>query len=177
MNVSKSMSTKPISMNSNESQTSEKLGQNLEKITIRPLLYLASMSTLAIFLLTFLPYSKFDINILPFFSFNITYILTYCTLFTLIFIALVLYYRHKSVHIETFSRYVKILGINPNEIINRTGNRKIDLIGFISGVILSIVSLIIPGGIVAFPCFLLLTMSFFFSLRFGSTNKWKLLRR
>lgn len=151
--------------------------ENLERISIKPLLYLASLFSLVFFLVTFIPYIIFRLHLFPFFTFNFSYIFTYLILFLLIIIALILYYKHKSLHMEEISRYVTILGAHPTWLINRTGNRYIDWYGLGIGVCLSVISLIVSKAIWFFPGLLFITLSFLFALLLGSSKKWKLKRR
>ena len=98
-------------------------------------------------------------------------------LFLPVIIILILYYRHKSVHMEELSQYVTLFGAHPRWLINRTGNRLIDWFGLGAGVFLAVLSLIFCSAIRFFPGFLFLTLSFFFALLLGSAKKWKLKRR
>lgn len=164
-------------MKPNEEHIKVTSGENLEKISIKPLLYMASIVSLIIFLFTFIPYSIYEIHMMSFFSFYFSYTFSYLLLFLVVLIGLILYYRHRAIHMEELSQYVRIFGVNPNWLVVRTGNRLIDWIGLIVGIIFSILSILIPKAIIFFPGFLLFTLSFCFALLFGSANKWKLLRR
>ncbi len=164
-------------MEPNELHINEQSEENLEKISIKPLLYLSSLIALAVFLVTFMPYSILKINLLPFFSFNFSYIFSYLILFLLIFIVLIFYYRHKSVHMEELSQYVTIFGVYPAWLINRTGNRPYDWYGLGIGIILSVCSFLYTPATRYSPGFLFLTLSFLFALMLGSSKKWKLIRR
>lgn len=164
-------------MRSNEIHTTENSGENMEKITVSPLLYLTALITLAVFLISFIPYTLYGLHLMPIFSFYFSYTFSYLILFFLVFIGLIFYYRHKSVHMEELSQYVTIFGANPRWLVNRTGIRLIDWIGLLAGVTLSVLSILNPKALLFFPGFLLLTLSFLFALLFGSSKKWKLKRR
>lgn len=164
-------------MEPNEEHIRETSGENLEKMSIKPLLYLASIISLVIFLATFIPYTVYEIHLMSVFSFYFSYTFSYLLLFFIVWIGLILYYRHQAVHMEELSQYVRIFGVNPRWLIVRTGNRFVDWIGLIIGIVLSVLSIIIPVALLFLPGFIFLTLSFFFALTMGNSNKWKLVRR
>jgi hypothetical protein len=164
-------------MEPNEEHIKETSGENLEKMSIKPLLYLASIISLVIFLATFIPYTFYEIHLMSVFSFYFSYTFSYLLLFFFTWIGLILYYRHQAVHMEELSQYVRIFGVNPRWLIVRTGNRFIDWIGLLIGIVLSVLSIVIPVTLLFLPGFIFLTLSFFFALVLGNSNKWKLLRR
>jgi tetrahydromethanopterin S-methyltransferase subunit F len=164
-------------MNPNEEHLNEISGDNLEKLSVKPLLYLASIISLVVFLVTFIPYTFYGIHLMSLFSFYFSYTFSYLLLFFIVWIGLIFYYRHQAVHMEELSQYVRIFGVNPRWLFVRTGNRSIDWAGLIIGILLSVLSVIIPGALIFLPGFIFLTLSFYFAIALGSTNKWKLLRR
>ena len=164
-------------MENNNLTVSEEPGQNLEKIPIRHLSYLASLFTLLIFLASFIPYYHLNYILLPFFTFYFSYVFSYLFLFLIIFLVLIFTYKNKALHLKELHYKTTILGINPYTIIIRTGIQQIDIIGLIAGLIFCVLSCLFPLTRMFFPGFLLLTMSFLFSILYGSTKKRELKRR
>lgn len=164
-------------MSPNEEHIELTSGENLERISIKPLLYLASIISLVVFLITFIPYTFYGIYLMPAFSFYFSYTFSYLLLFFIVWLGLILYYRHQAVHMEELSKYVRIFGINPRWPLVRTGNRLIDWIGLIVGVFLSVLSIIIPVALIFLPGFIFFTLSFFFAIAMGNSQKWNLKRR
>jgi hypothetical protein len=78
---------------------------------------------------------------------------------------------------EELSQYVMIFGVNPRWLVVRTGNWLIDWIGLVGGIVLSALSIIIKEALIFLPGFLLISLSFFFALALGNSDKWKLFRR
>jgi hypothetical protein len=165
-------------MKSNKQHTGESSDENLEKVSIKPLLYLTSIVSLVIFLLSFYPYLFiYKLHLIKIFSCNFSYVITYLILFFILLVGLIIYYRHLVLHMEEMSKYVRIFGLNPEWLITRTGNKGVDWVGFLAGLVLCIISLVCPKTFFFFPGFLFFTLSFFFALLLGNPNKWKLLRR
>jgi hypothetical protein len=164
-------------MNPNEEHIKVTSGENLEKISIKPLLYLASIISLVIFLVTFIPYTFYGIHLMSVFSFYFSYTFSYLLLFFTVWIGLILYYRHQAIHMEELSQYVRVFGVNPRWLVVRTGNRFIDWLGLFIGIVLSVLAIIIPVALIFLPGFIFFTLSFLFAILLGNSNKWKLIRR
>lgn len=164
-------------MNPNEEHINDTSGENLEKISIKPLLYMASIISLLLFLATFWFYTFYGIHLMPVFSFYFSYTFSYLILFLVVWIGLILYYRHQAIYLDELSQYVRIFGVNPRWLVIRTGNRYIDWLGLVVGIVLSALSIVFPVMLIFLPGFLFLTMSFFFAIILGNSNKWKLVRR
>lgn len=161
-----------------EYHTDEESGENLEKLSIKPLLYVSSLVSLVIWGVTFIPYLKSGVRLFVAFSDHFNYVLVYLLLFFAVLTVLVFYYRHVSLHMERMSRYVRIFGVHPAWLIFRTGNVSLDWAGLIIGMALCVLVFFHECLLFRFfPGFMFLTLSFLFALLLGNSRKWKMLRR
>ncbi len=154
----------------------EKSGENFDKIGVKPLLYYSSLLAVIFFIVTCIPFYNLNYTpflILPVFSF---YLYSYLFISILIFLILILVFRDKAGNLEIFSD-VKILGLRPISLVNRTGVRYIDFAGLFLGSIIFIITLLTPAIQIISPGILLLTLSYLFALLSGKSNKWSLKRR
>lgn len=147
-----------------------------ERFSVRPVLFMASIMTLGLWTILFIPINFFKFHLFHFMGFFFSYVLTFLILYVIVFITLVLVYRHNALQMKIFSN-VPIFGIYPQTFMRRTGLPYVDILGVILGIFFCIITLLFTKVHCLFPFFVFTTLSFLFAILSGVKDPWMLLRR